>query len=223
MVCRGRHYIFCVRGPIFCVFTSRNELRGRIAISSTDLLTYRLLLDSTVCSNAAELDQVVGDWDANAIINQCCTIQHVADVRTGVQGFRPTVSDTRSPRPRLHRGPRQYRRALTNATSLRLLNIPKGMHCQLGLGDMYSKNAASRRKNVCTVNLATSAIHFTVVMLRTTSSRQQHRRFSTGWREFCARAGVEIGDELVFERTGAGKELAVRVVKAGQSKARRGR
>jgi len=34
---------------------------------------------------------------------------------------------------------------------------------------------------------------------------------------------VEIGDELVFERTGTWNELAVRVVKAGLSKARRGR
>jgi len=118
---------------------------------------------------------------------------------------------------------RQYKRAVTSTTALRFLHIPADMHRELGLGEIYSKQPAGRRDNVCTVHLVTGAIRAPVVMSRTTSIRQHHRRFSTGWREFCARADVEIGDELMFERTGTSKELAVRAVKAGLSKAIRGR
>jgi hypothetical protein len=190
--------------------------------------SWRMLLDFTVSSSATEFDQVVDGWDANASVNQCCKIPCVPDACTGVKGFGPTSpildlidKGTRSPRP--HHGPRKYTRTVTSSTALRLLHIPKGMHRQLGLGDMYTPKATGRRRNVCTVNLATSAIHAVVVMLRTTSSGQYHRRLSSGWREFCARADVEVGDELIFERTGTGNELVVRVVKAGVSKITRGR
>jgi hypothetical protein len=123
--------------------------------------------------------------------------------------------------PPQHNG--QYKRAITSTTALRFLHIPADMHHQLGLDDMYSKQPAGRRENVCTVHLVTGAIRAPVVMLRTTSRRQHHRRLSTGWREFCARAGVELGNELTFERAGTGNELDVRVVKAGLSKAICGR
>ena len=188
----------------------------------------RLFLDFTDRCSAAELDQVVDGWDANASVNQCCKIPHVAEACTGVQGFGPTVSvldliDKNETATRLHQGPRQYTRTVTSATALRLLNIPKDMHRQLGLGDMYPPKGAGRRSNVCTVHMATSAIRAAVVMLRTSSRTQHHRRFSTGWREFCALVGVEIGDVIMFERTGTSNELAVRVVKAGTSQTRRGR
>ena len=97
------------------------------------------------------------------------------------------------------------------------------MHRQLGLSDIYPLKAAGRRTDTCSLILATMVDKDAVVMVRTIPKGQRHRRFSIGWREFCARAGVEIGDELVFERTGTWNELAVRVVKAGLSKARRGR
>ena len=123
--------------------------------------------------------------------------------------------------PPQHNG--QYKRAIKSTTALRFLHIPADMHHELGLHKMYSKQPAGRRDNVCTVHMVTGIVSAPVVMLRTTSHRQHHRRFSTGWREFCARADVEIGDELMFELTGTSKELAVRVVKAGVSKAIRGR
>jgi len=99
------------------------------------------------------------------------------------------------------------------------------MHRQLGLSDMYAKKAAgqARRTGACTLNVATRTDIAAVVMVRTISKGQRHRRFSTGWLKFCARAGVEIGDELVFKRTRTGNALAVRVVKAGLSKTRCGR
>jgi len=119
--------------------------------------------------------------------------------------------------PPQHNG--RYKRASTSTTALRFLHIPADMHHQLGLDEMYSKQTAGCRDNVCTVHLVTRTIRAPVVMLKTTSRRQHHRRFSTGWREFCALVGVELGDELIFMRTGSSNELAVRVVKAGLSKA----
>ena len=176
-------------------------------------LELNLTVDSTV-----ELEHVLEGWDVKASVNQCCTIPHVTEARTGVQGFGPTASvldliDKNGLLPRLHQGPRQYRRTITSATGLRVLNIPIDMHCQLGLGDMYPRKAAGRRRNVCTVHMATSAIHADVVMLRTTSRRQHHRRLSTGWRDFCARADVEIGDVLTFERLENDNKLTVHVEK----------
>jgi hypothetical protein len=185
-----------------------------------------LLMDFTV-SGAAAPEQIVEGWDTSG--NQCCKISHVAEVCTGGQVFGPTASvldehDKNEASPRLHRGPRQYTCTIGNATALRLLHIPIDMHRQLGLSDMYPKKAAgqARRTSACSLNLATMTDKAAVVMVRTISKGQRHRRFSTGWREFCARAGVEIGDELVFKRTRTGNELTVRVVKAGLSKARRG-
>jgi len=119
--------------------------------------------------------------------------------------------------PPQHNG--RYKRASTSTTALRFLHIPADMHHQLGLDEMYSKQPAGCRDNVCTIHLVTRTIRAPVVMLKTTSRRQHHRRFSTGWREFCALVGVELGDELIFMRTGSSNELAVRVVKAGLSKA----
>jgi len=109
---------------------------------------------------------------------------------------------------------RQFTRSITSTTALRFLHIPANMHRQLGLDDMYFKRTSGRRDNACTVYLVAGEARAPVVMLRTTSIRQHHRRFSRGWREFCAREGVEIGDDVVFER-GMGNDLAVRVVKAG--------
>ena len=177
----------------------------------------RLVLNLTVKSTV-ELDHVLEGWDANASVNQCCKIPHVAEARTGVQSLGPTASvldliDKNELLPRQHQGPRQYRRTITSATGLRVLNIPIDMHCQLGLGDMYPRKAAGRRRNVCTVHIATSAIHAAVVMLRTTSRSQHHRRLSTGWRDFCARADVEIGDALTFERLENDNKLTVHVDK----------
>ena len=189
-------------------------------------LPSRLLLDLTV-SGAAEHDQVVGGWDANASGNQCCNIPRVVETCTDDQAFGPTVPvlnvhDKIEASPRLHQGPRKYTCTIGSATALRLLHIPIHMHRQLGLSDIYPLKAAGRRTGACSLILATMADKAAVVMVRTISKGQRHRRFSTGWREFCARAGVDIGDELVFERTGTWNELAVRVVKAGLSKARRG-
>jgi len=136
------------------------------------------------------------------------------------QASAPDPHQRHAPPPQ-HNG--RYKRAITSTTALRFLHIPADMHHQLGLDEMYSKQPAGRRDNVCTVHLVTGTIRAPVVMLRTTSRRQHHRRFSRGWREFCALVGVEIGDVIMFERTGTGNELAVRVVKAGTSQTRRGR
>ena len=87
------------------------------------------------------------------------------------------------------------------------------MHRQLGLSAMYPKKAAGRRKNVCNLDLVTDTTHAAVVMLRTTSMGQHHRRLSTGWREFCGRAGVEVGDRLVFTRLENANTLSVHVEK----------
>ena len=123
------------------------------------------------------------------------------------------VIDKNGLSPRLHQMPRQYVRTIASVTALRLLHITKDMHQQLGLGGMYPQKAAGRRKNDCTVDLVTDTAHAPVVMLRTTSKGQHHRRFSTGWREFCGRAGVEIGDRLVFTRLQNANLLSVHVEK----------
>ena len=116
-----------------------------------------------------------------------------------------------------------FRKGQTLRTSLPLSLEPdiypttspftKDMHQQLGLGGMYPQKAAGRRKNVCTVDLVTDTAHAAVVMLRTTSKGQHHRRFSTGWREFCGRAGVEVGNKLVFTRLENANTLSVHVEK----------
>jgi len=158
-----------------------------------------------------------------ATIEQRCVHLPVAknDMKMQIVGQASALDPQIRHAPPQHNG--QYKRAITSTTALRFLHIPADMHHQLGLDEMYSKQPAGRRDNVCTVHLVTGAIRAPVVMLRTTSRRQHHRRLSTGWREFCARAGVELGDELTFERAGTCNELDVHVVKAGLSKAICGR
>ena len=78
---------------------------------------------------------------------------------------------------------------------------------------MYAKQSSGRRENACIVHLVSGAIRAPVTMLRTSSIRQHHRRFTAGWREFCGHVGVEIGDELLFERAGADNKLGVHVKK----------
>ena len=187
----------------------------------------RLLLNFTV-SRAAEAHHVVEGWDAHASHNQGRKgprmAAECADVQTSTPSDQDGIGeDGVSPRfhpidkhersPRLHQRPRQYVRTIASITAFRLLHITIDMHHQLGLGDMYPKKAAGRRKNVCTVDLVTDTAHAAVMMLRTTSKGQHHRRFSTGWREFCGRAGVEIGDRLVFTRLENANTLSVHVEK----------
>ena len=175
----------------------------------------RLLLNFTV-SRAAEAQHVVRGWDANASHSQgCkgpCMAGECADVQTLTRSFQDVI-DKNGLLPRLHQMPRQYVRTIASVTALRLLHITKDMHQQLGLGGMYPQKAAGRRKNVCTVDLVTDTAQAAVVMLRTTSKGQHHRRFSSGWREFCGRAGVEIGDRLVFTRLENANLLSVHVEK----------
>ena len=188
----------------------------------------RLLLNFTV-SRAAEAQHIVEGRDAPASRNQGCkglrmTGECAADVQTSTPSVQDVIDkDGQSPRlhpidkhersPGLHQRPRQYARTIASATALRLLHITIDMHRQLGLSDMYPKKAAGRRKNVCHLDLVTDTTHTAVVMLRTTSMGQHHRRLSTGWREFCGRAGVEVGDRLVFTRLENANTLSVHVEK----------
>lgn len=131
------------------------------------------------------------------------------NTETAQQVCNLTPPDRRAPPPL-----RRYIRSITSTTALRFLHIPADMHRELGLGDMYPTQPGGRRDNAVTVHLVSGAINAAVIMLRTTSIRQHHRRFSTGWRDFCARLGVEIGDDLMFEReVGTGNDLAVSIVK----------
>ena len=193
----------------------------------------RLLLNFTV-NRAADAQHVVEGWGATASHNQCCkgpsTARECEDVQASGQTSTRNVQDLnnkdgRSPvrrlnkhgrSPRLHSRQRQYARTIASATALRLLHIPRDMHRQLGLGSMYPKKAAGRRKNVCTVDLVTGTAHAAVMMLRTTSKGQHHRRLSTGWREFCGLAGVGIGDRLVFTRLENANTLSVHIEKKAE-------
>ena len=193
----------------------------------------RLLLNFTA-SCAAETQHFFKGWGATASRDQCYegprTARECEDVQASGQTSTRNVQDLnnkdgRSPvrrrnkygrSPRLHSRQRQYVRTIASATALRLLHIPRDMHRQLGLGSMYPKTAARRRKNVCTVDLVTGTAHAAVVMLRTTSKGQHHRRLSTGWREFCGLAGVGIGDRLVFTRLENAKTLSVHIEKKAE-------
>jgi len=118
--------------------------------------------------------------------------------------------------PARSRGLRKCRRIITSETALRIFYIPQTMHKQLDLYKMFPKCTAVRRANECTVTLITaSCIACTVTMTKVTSNGHPHRRFSTGWREFCKLAGLSVGDELMFMRGRRPNELAVRVSKKG--------
>lgn len=189
----------------------------------------RTLLNFTG-SCTADAEHVVENLDIQNSGEQCYNIRLEAGKRTNAQAFGSACTSVQDPGDKIerppslqqgrtqhklspHQQPRQYTRTIANAMALRLNNIPVDMHRQLGLGNMYPQKTSGRRKNACTVVMATSTIHVSVLMLRTTSRGQHHRRITTGWREFCARAGVEIGDELVFERVNNANKLFVQVKK----------
>ena len=187
----------------------------------------RLLLTFTD-SRAAEVQHVGEGCNANASRNQGRKGPRMAGDCANVQTSTPSVKNLidnggRSPRlhatdehdrsPMLHQRPRQYVRTIASATALRLLYIPRDMHRQLHLCDMYPKKAAGRRKSVCNLDLVTETAHAAVVMLSKTSMRQNHRRLTTGWREFCEKAGVKVGDRLVFTRQENVNALSVHVEK----------
>ena len=138
----------------------------------------------------------------------------IAGRRTPDDTLEPNDKHVQYPRQLRRQPSRQYKRAISSATALRLLHIPMDMHRQLCLSDMYPRQAKGRRTSVCTVRLVLDKFHVNVVMFKTKSAKQHHRRFSTGWRDFCKMVGVEVGDTLEFERTKHGNELAVGVVKA---------
>ena len=126
----------------------------------------------------------------------------------------PNDKHVQYPRQLRRQPSRQYKRAISSVMALRLLHIPADMHRQLCLSDMYPRQAKGRRTSVCTVRLVMNKFNANVVMTKTTSANQHHRRFTTGWRDFCKMVGVKVGNTLEFERTKHGNELAVGVVKA---------
>ena len=99
-----------------------------------------------------------------------------------------------------------------------MMFIPQDMYQELGLNNLFPINGAARRARTCTVDLelATGSL-YPVTMAKATSSRHVHRRFTTGWREFCEAAGVEVGDELMFVRGRHSNALMVHVITQGRT------
>lgn len=116
-----------------------------------------------------------------------------------------------------HRKSLQFERTITNATGLRILYIPQEMHSRLDLKHVYHKRATGRATNTGVVHLELPgrAPH-AVTIVRSTADGHQHRRFTTGWREFCVLAGVNVGDALVFERGRRSSEVVVHVKRKGE-------
>jgi len=102
-------------------------------------------------------------------------------------------------------GPSTFSRTMTCEMSLRVLNIPKGMHACLDLGSAYPF-INGRRSNRCTIHiLSPDGVRHPVSMLSIVGSH--HRRLTEGWRSFCRHARVRIGDTVQFCRTDVPGEL----------------
>jgi hypothetical protein len=112
---------------------------------------------------------------------------------------------------------KKMRRKVSSPTALRLLYITKGMHRALGLDDMYPRPLPGRRGSACTIHMtaagATVDGPFPVTMTTSTFKGHAHRRFSAGWREFCAAAGVQVGDTITFSRGRVAGHLTVAIDK----------
>ena len=107
---------------------------------------------------------------------------------------------------------RQYRKTIANATCLRMMYVPGDMHYGLNMASMYPVLPSGHRKNRCVIYLSAGPgpLH-PVTMARSVSQRLHYRRLSTGWRDFCVAAGVQVGDTLTFSAGRRPNEVRVRV------------
>lgn len=121
--------------------------------------------------------------------------------RVGIQQRRPRLKPLST-----CEAPASFPRPMTTAMSLRVLNIPKGMHTCLRLSKSYPRASNGRRANKCTVYLRSpDGVRQPVVMISTSGT--PHRRFTQGWREFCQHTGVRVGDTVTFRATDVADEL----------------
>ena len=118
-----------------------------------------------------------------------------------------SASPRKSTRPK-----RQYRKTIANATCLRMLYVPGGMHDGLNLASMYPMLPSGHRKNKCVIYLSAGpGPSHPVTMTRSVSKRLHYRRLTTGWRDFCVAIGVQVGDALTFSTGRRPNEVRVRV------------
>ena len=139
----------------------------------------------------------------------------------------------------------RVRRRLTSATCLRVLYINTTMAERL-LADVgaggeehgYALSAEERAcsngwmvsqawpRLECTIMLVDGAnAHWPVKLVAHRSQRQNHRRMTTGWADFCEANSVQVGDSVEFRRVkGRLICLQARVVResSGTGKARKG-
>ena len=138
----------------------------------------------------------------------------------------------------------RVRRRMTSAACLRALYINNTMAERLladvGAGDVEHGYALSADEGAsssgwvvslacmpleCTIMLVDGAnVHWPIKLVARTSKRQNHRRMTTGWADFCEANSVQVGDAVEFRRVkGQLICLHARVVRqsSGSGKARR--
>jgi hypothetical protein len=110
------------------------------------------------------------------------------------------------------RSKRQYRKTIASATCLRMMYVPGDMHDGLNMASMYPMLPSGHRKNKCVIYLSAGPgpLH-PVTMARSVSQRLHYRRLSTGWRDFCVAAGVQVGETLTFSPGRRPNEVRVKV------------
>jgi len=131
----------------------------------------------------------------------------------GPPGGRPSQASKSGTCPPRRCESRAFQRVITNRTGLRMMYVPQDMCRRLCLDDLFPIRPDGRRSKSCMIDLTLpSGAACPVTLIKTTSRGHSHRRFTTGWREFCNVAGVQVGDRLKFVRGRQSNVFIVEVV-----------